>query len=125
MNDMQRGEAVMREVLGDDYWERRVESTTDFNGPLRDLSTTTAYANVWTREGLDRKTRSLLCLAMLTALNRPHELRIHLRGAVNNGCTPLEIRETLLHSALYCGIPAALDSTRIAQQYLEERGLID
>ena len=122
--DRERGDAMLRRVFGDDYVAKRVETTTDFNGPLRDLSVTAAYGTVWPRDGLDPRTRSLLCLAMLTALNRPHELLIHLRGAVNNGCTVTEIRETFLHAALYCGIPAALDSTRVAEQYLTERGLL-
>jgi 4-carboxymuconolactone decarboxylase len=124
VDDMERGEVVMRGILGDDYWEQRVRSTTAFNQPLRDLSTTAAYANVWSRPGLEPRVRSLLCLGMLTALNRPDELRIHLRGAVNNGCTVDDIRETLLHAAIYCGIPAANDSTRVAEQFLTERGLL-
>lgn len=124
MNDLAKGERMMRRVLGDPYWDRRQQSMSDFNAPLREMSQATAYGNIWCREGLDLKVRSLLCLAMLTALNRPTELIMHLEGALNNGCTVTEIRETLLQTSLYCGIPAALDSTKIAETFLRDKGLI-
>lgn len=124
MTELQAGETMMRRVLGDEYWDRRVASTNEFNAPLRALSQSAAYGNVWSREGLAPNVRSLLCLAMLTALNRQHELEMHLVGAVNNGCSAHEIRETLLQTAIYCGIPAALDSTRVAEQFLRAKGMI-
>jgi 4-carboxymuconolactone decarboxylase len=121
----EQGRNLMREILGETYFDARERSTSDFNAPLRQLSEESAYGFVWNRLGLDRRTRSLLCLAMLTALNRPEELGMHLQGALNNGATVEEIRETLLQTAIYCGIPAAIDSTRAAEQFLRGQGLID
>ena len=114
------GRQVMREVLGAPYCERRDASTNDFNAPIRRLSEEFAYGSLWTRPGLDRKTRSLVTLGMLTALNRPHEMAIHLEGAVNNGCSAEEIRETLTHTVAYCGFPAAIDAFRTAKKVLQE-----
>lgn len=118
-----QGRARMREVLGDAYCDARDRSQSEFNAPLRQLSEEAAYGFVWGRPGLDRRTRSLLCLAMITALNRPHELRMHLQGAINNGATVEEIRETLLQTAIYCGLPAAIDSTRAAEEFLNAQAL--
>lgn len=118
------GRDVMEEVLGAPYLARRDASTNDFNGPIRRLSEEFAYAALWTRSGLDRKTRSLVTLGMLTALNRPHELTIHLEGAINNGCTVEEIRECLTHTVAYCGFPAAIDSLRVAESLLREKGML-
>jgi 4-carboxymuconolactone decarboxylase len=109
-----RGDELRRAVLGDEYVERSRERATEFTAPLQELVTEYCWGTVWSRPGLELKTRSLLNLAMLTALNRPHELRVHVRGALNNGCTPDEIRETLLQAAVYCGLPAALDAFRTA-----------
>lgn len=120
----ERGREVMREVLGAPYVARRDASTNDFNAPIRQLSEEFAYAALWTRAGLDRRTRSLITLGMLTALNRPHELAIHLEGAVNNGCTVEEIRECLTHTVAYCGFPAAIDSLRAAEAFLREKKLL-
>ncbi|MCM5571218.1 carboxymuconolactone decarboxylase family protein [Burkholderiaceae bacterium FT117] len=116
------GRAVMREVLGADYVERRDGSTTALNAAVRGLSEEFAYATLWTRPDLDRRVRSLVTLGMLCALNRPHELRIHLVGALNNGCSPEEIREVFTHSVAYCGFPAAIDALRIAEDVLSEHG---
>ncbi len=118
------GRKILGEVLGAEYLERRDASTTAFNAPLRAFSETAAFGMVWSRPGLERKFRSLLCLAMLTALNRPHELEMHLASALNNGATVEEIRETLLHTVPYCGIPATLDAIRVAERVLTERGLL-
>lgn len=118
------GREVMREVLGAPYVAKRDTTTNDFNAPIRRLSEEFAYATLWTREGLDRKTRSLVTLGMLTALNRPHELAIHLEGAVNNGCTVEEIRECLTHTVAYCGFPAAIDSLRAAESFLRDKGML-
>ena len=115
-----RGLAVRKEVLGEEYVNRSLESADDFNRDMQTLTTSYCWGEIWTRPGLDRKTRSLLNLAMLTALNRPHEVRIHVRGALNNGVTREEIREVFLQAAIYCGVPAAIDSFRIARSVFEE-----
>ena len=114
----ERGLATRREVLGAEYVDRALGQATDFTAPLQELITEYCWGAVWNREGLDRRTRSLLNLAMLSALNRPHELAGHVRGAVNNGCTEVEIREALLQAAVYCGLPAALDAFRVADRVL-------
>ncbi|MCP5149704.1 MAG: carboxymuconolactone decarboxylase family protein [Ectothiorhodospiraceae bacterium] len=118
-----RGRKVLAEVLGDDYLAQRDARTNTFNAPLREFSEVAAFGTLWSRPGLPRKTRSMLCLAMLTALNRPHELRMHLASALNNGCTVEEIQEVLLHTVAYCGIPATLDAFNVAEAFLRERGL--
>ncbi|MFM8678723.1 MAG: carboxymuconolactone decarboxylase family protein [Alphaproteobacteria bacterium] len=120
--DYERGLAKRKAVLGDDYVEKALASADDFSRPLQDLVTSFSWGQVWTREELPARTRSLVNLAMLAALNRPHELRIHLRGAVNNGCTNDEIREVLLQTAVYCGFPAAIDAFRAAREVLVELG---
>jgi len=117
-----QGRQRMRQILGDDYCDARDRSTNSFNEGLRQLSEESAYGFIWGREGLDARTRSMLCLAILTAINRPHELRMHLEGALNNGVTVEEIRETLLHTAVYCGLPAAIDSVRVAEEFLRAKG---
>ena len=114
----ERGLATRREVLGAEYVDRALGQATDFTAPMQELVTEYCWDAIWNREGLDRRTRSLLNLAMLTALNRPHELAGHVRGAVNNGCTEVEIREVLLQAAVYCGLPAALDAFRVADLVL-------
>jgi 4-carboxymuconolactone decarboxylase len=116
------GRAVLREVLGGAYLDRRDATTNDFNAPVRRLSEEFAYATLWTRPVLDRKARSLVTIAMLCALNRPHELRIHLVGALNNGCSAEEIREVFTHAVAYCGFPAAIDALRTAEEVLKEHG---
>ena len=116
------GRSIMREVLGEAYLQQRDASTNSFNAPLRRFSEENAFGDIWARPGLERKTRSLLCLAMLTALNRPHEIRIHVNSALNNGCSVEEIQETLLQTVLYCSIQAAIDSVRVAEDVLRERG---
>jgi len=115
----EEGLAVRREVLGADYVNKSIASATDFNREFQELVTEYCWGKVWTRPGLDRKTRSLINVAMLTALNRPHEVALHLRGAINNGCTRDEIKEVLLQTAIYCGVPAAVDSFRVAREVLE------
>jgi len=115
----EEGLRVRREVLGAEYVDKAVASATDFNREFQELVTEYCWGKVWTRPGLDRKTRSLLNIAMLTALNRPHEVALHVRGALNNGCTRDDIKEVLLQTAIYCGVPAAVDSFRIAREVLE------
>jgi len=114
-----------REVLGAEHVDRALERATDFDRPLQDLVTRYCWGEVWTRPGLDRRTRSLLNLAMLTALDRPKELAGHVRGALTNCCTPGEISEVILQAAIYCGVPAAIDSSRVAREVLEEAGAME
>ncbi len=114
------GLQIRREVLGTVHVDRSLQQADDFSRPLQELITEYAWGGVWSRPGLPRTTRSMLNLAMLTALNRPHELALHIRGALNNGVTRDEIREVLLQTAIYCGAPAALDSVRVAQQIFAE-----
>ena len=114
------GLRTRREVLGHEYVDRALASATEFTEPIQKLVTEYCWGAVWSRDGIDRKTRSLLNLGMLTALNRPHELAAHVRGAVNNGCSAVEIREVLLQAAIYCGLPAALDAFRTAERALDE-----
>lgn len=116
----ERGLEVRREVLGAEHVDRSLRDASEFSGPMQQLVTEYCWGAVWSRDGLDRRTRSLLNLAMLTALNRGHELAVHVRGAVTNGCTKEEIRETLLQAAVYCGMPAGLESFRIAERVLQE-----
>jgi 4-carboxymuconolactone decarboxylase len=116
------GMEVRREVLGAEHVERSLESATAFGRPIQELVTEYCWGAIWARPGLDRRTRSLLNLGMLTALNRRHELTVHLRGALNNGVTPEEILEALLQAAVYCGVPAGMDAFRAAEAVLAEEG---
>lgn len=113
---------VRREVLGSEHVDRAVERTTDLTAPFQDFITRTAWGDVWSRPGLDRRTRSLITLAALTALGAHDELRLHVRAAVNNGLTDEEIGEVLLHTAVYAGVPAANSALAIAQEVLRELG---
>ena len=112
----EKGLKIRREVLGAAYVDRSVEAATDVTAPLQKLVTEWCWGEIWSRPGLDRRTRSFLNLAMLTALNRPHEIRLHVRGALNNGVTRDEIGEVVLQAAIYCGVPAALDTLRVANE---------
>lgn len=116
----EEGLKVRKEVLGEEYVEKSINNATDFNRPLQELVTEYCWGEIWTRPTLSKKTRSMLNLAMITALNRPNELKLHVRGAINNGLTKEEIREVLLQAAIYCGVPAAVDSFRVAQEVLNE-----
>ena len=115
-----RGLAVRREVLGDEHVDRSLRGATDFSAVAQEFVTEFCWGDVWTRPGLDRRTRSLINLAMLTALNRKHEFKVHVRGAINNGCTTEEIQETLLQTIAYCGAPAGLEAFREAQAVLDQ-----
>ena len=117
-----KGLAVRREVLGAAYVDEAIAKADELTRPLQDLVTEYCWGEIWTRPGLPRQTRSLINLAMLTALNRPHEVRLHVRGALNNGCTREEIMEVLLQTAIYCGVPAAIDSVRIARDVFDDAG---
>jgi 4-carboxymuconolactone decarboxylase len=114
------GLAVRKEVIGAEYVNKSLDAMTEFSRPIQELVTEYCWGVVWTSDGLERKTRSLLNLAMLTALNRPHEFGVHVRGALTNGATVSEIQETLLQTAIYVGVPAALESFRIADAILKE-----
>lgn len=115
-----RGLEVRSAVLGQSYADKAVQNTDDFTKPLQDLVTEYCWGAVWGRDELPRKTRSMLTLAMLAVLNRPQELRTHIRGALTNGVTREEIREVLLQVAIYAGVPAAVDSFRVARETLAE-----
>ena len=115
----QEGVQVRREVMGDAFVDRALNNATEFSQPLQEFVNEHAWGGVWNREGLDRKTRSLITLAALTALKCPQELKGHVRGALNNGCTVEEIREALLHCAVYAGVPAAIDAFRAAQEVID------
>ena len=118
-----QGLQTRREVLGAEYVDASIRNADDFNLPMQELVTQYCWGDVWNRPGLDRRTRSFLNLAMLTALNRPHELKLHVRGAINNGVTKDEIREVFLQAAIYCGVPAAIDSFRVAREAFKEMGI--
>jgi 4-carboxymuconolactone decarboxylase len=115
-----RGLAMRQQVLGNDYVAQSFASADDLNMPFQELATEFAWGSVWTRDGLSLRERSLLTLAMCIALNRPNEIKVHLRGAIRNGVTRIELRELLLHSFLYCGGPAALDAYQTVRAALPE-----
>lgn len=117
------GLEVRRAVLGAEHVDRSLEQASAFSRPMQELVTEYCWGAVWARPGLEHKTRSLLNIAMLTALDRPHELRLHLHGALNNGVTAKEIQEVLLQAAIYCGVPAAMDAFRVAEEVLAEHGI--
>jgi 4-carboxymuconolactone decarboxylase len=117
---LQRGLALRREVLGEQHVANSLAAATEFTRPIQEYITEACWGEVWTRPGLDRRTRSLVTLAMLTALNRMTEFGVHVRGARRNGCTELEIQEVLLQAAAYCGAPAALEAFRVAEKVLTE-----
>ncbi len=114
-----KGMLVRREVLGDEYVDKTKNSTTKFNKPMQDLVTENCWGEIWTREVIPRKTRSLITIATLAALKAPAELKTHVRGALRNGCTEEEIQEVLLQSAVYCGVPAGIDAFRAAKEAIE------
>ncbi|MDF0601266.1 carboxymuconolactone decarboxylase family protein [Psychromarinibacter sp. C21-152] len=116
------GLATRKAVLGDEYVEKSLANAGEFGWPLQKLTTEYCWNEIWNRPGLDRRARSLLNLGMIAALNRPHEFRIHVNGALNNGLSKEEIREAILQIAFYCGGPAALDANRILTEVLKERG---
>jgi 4-carboxymuconolactone decarboxylase len=120
----QDGLKVRKDVLGPQYVETAIENANDFNWPMQEFVTEYCWGTVWCRPGLDRKQRSMLNLAMLTALNRPHEIEVHVRGALRNGLTPEQIAEIFLQAAVYCGVPAAVDSFRVATKVMKEEGKV-
>jgi 4-carboxymuconolactone decarboxylase len=124
MEDIAVGERIMTELMGEAYMAKRQANRNRFNDVLQDYSAAVCFGRVWPRDGVDRKLRSIINLAMLTALNRPNQLRTHVEGALNNGCTLAEIQEILLQSAVYCGLPAAGDAFKVAEEVLTAKGLL-
>jgi len=124
MSSYEEGLEIRRAVLGADYVDAAIANADEFTRPLQELVTSYCWGDVWGRTELDRRTRSMLNLAMLTALGKPHELRLHVRGAITNGVTPTEIREVLLQTAIYCGVPAAIDASRTAHDELKQLGVL-
>ena len=120
MASFEKGLEVRKAVLGTEFVENSIRSADDFNLPLQELVTEYCWGAIWTREGLPRRIRSMINLAMLTALNRPHELKVHVQGALRNGVTREEIREVLLQATIYAGVPAGVDAFRIAREALKE-----
>ena len=116
----ERGMTVRREVLGDEHVDGAIERTTDFTADFQDVITRYAWGEIWSRPGLDRRTRSCITLTALVALGREEELAMHVRAALRIGLTPDEIKEVLLHSAIYCGVPAANGAFAVAQRVLDE-----
>lgn len=119
-----KGLKVRREVLGAEYVDRSIAAADDFSRPIQEYTTECCWGKIWTRPGLDRKTRSIINLAMLSALNRTHELKLHAKAAVqSNGLTKEEIAEVLLQVACYCGVPAGVDSFRSVREAFKEAGI--
>lgn len=119
----ERGLAIRKEVLGEAHVQKSLDAVSEFSRPIQELVTEYCWGEVWSREGIDRQTRSMLNLAMLTALNRSHELGVHVRGAITNGVTPAQIQEVLIQAAVYVKVPAALESFRVAERVLQEMGV--
>ncbi len=120
----QEGLQLRREVLGAEYVDKSIQGADEFMSAFQHMTTTWCWGYAWCRKGLPRKTRSMLNLAMLTALNRPNEIKLHVKGALANGVTVNEIKEILLHATVYCGIPAGLDAFKVAHQVLVDEGAI-
>ena len=121
MSDLfDKGLEIRSAVLGADYVDKSLATADDFNRPMQELTTEYCWGKVWGRPGLERKTRSMLNLAMITALNRPHELKLHVKGAIRNGVSKEEIAEIFLQAAIYCGVPAGIDSFRVAREAFQE-----
>ena len=119
----ERGLKTRRAVLGADYVDNSLAQADDFNWSMQQLTTESCWDEIWNRPGLDRRSRSILNLGMIAALNRPHEFKLHVRGAINNGLTKDELKEMFLQVGVYCGLPAALDCFRIAKEVFKEMGI--
>jgi 4-carboxymuconolactone decarboxylase len=117
--DFDKGLATRKQVMGEDFVAQAFDNATPFSLPMQHYITRNAWGDVWQRPGLDLKTRSLITVAMLTALGKQHELKGHVRGALNNGATPAELQEVLLHAAVYCGVPAAVEAFRTAASVVD------
>ena len=116
----EKGLGIRKEVLGADYVDRNINNVTDFNRHFQEMVTEYAWGGVWGDDALEKKTRSLINIAMLAALNRPQEFELHFRGAINNGCSKEELRTVLEQIAIYCGMPAGVEAFRIARRVLDD-----
>ena len=125
MDNREAGRKIMNELMGAGYVEGKDQRKNAFNGALFEYSEEVCFGRIWSRPGIDRKQRSLLNLAMLTALNRPAQLSHHVEAAITNGCSIEEIRETLLQAAVYCGLPSAGEAFRVAEEVLKAKGLLE
>ena len=121
----QAGRRIMNELMGDGYVEKKDQNKNSFNDVIHEYSEEVCFGRIWARDGIDRKQRSIINIAMLTALNRPNQLAHHVEGAISNGCTVGEIKEILLQAAVYCGLPAAGEAFRIAEGVLRAGGHLD
>ncbi len=119
------GRNIVRDLMGDEYMVRREKVKNGFNDVMQEYADEVCFGRVWARDGIDRKLRSILTIAMMVALNRPTQVRLHVEGALNNGTTPDEIKEILLHAAVYCGLPAAGEAFKVAEEVLKARGLLE
>jgi 4-carboxymuconolactone decarboxylase len=118
-NAYDKGLSTRKQVMGEAFVDNALSGVTDFTRPIQEHITAKAWGDVWQRPGIDLKTRSLITVAMLTALGKQHELKGHLRGALNNGATPAELQEVLLHAAVYCGVPTAVEAFRTAAEVID------
>ncbi|MCT9137579.1 carboxymuconolactone decarboxylase family protein [Streptomyces violarus] len=125
MDASESGRRILSELMGPDYVEKKDKKRNAFNEAIQQYSEEVCFGRIWARGGIDRKTRSIINIAMLTALNRPAQLSHHIEGALTNGCTVDELKEILLQSAVYCGLPAAGEAFRVAEEVLRSRGLLD
>jgi 4-carboxymuconolactone decarboxylase len=125
METKEIGRQILSELMGPEYVAGKDKKRNAFNAAIQEYSEEVCFGRTWSRPGIDRKLRSILNVVMLTALNRPNQLRNHLEGALNNGVTMDELREILLHTAVYCGLPAATESFRIAEEILKARKLVE
>ncbi len=119
--EYEKGLATRKQVMGEDFVANAFANATEFTQPMQQYITRNAWGDVWQREGLDRKTRSLITVAMLTALGKSHELKGHVRGALNNGASVTEIQEVLLHASIYCGVPTAVEGFRAAAEVIDAK----
>ena len=119
--ELQAGLATRRAVLGNEYVQAALDKATPFTAPLQEMVTRHAWGNTWQRQGIDLRTRSMITVSMLVALGRMHELKVHVRGALNNGVTPEELQEIFLHASVYCGYPATVDAFRSASEVVDAR----
>ncbi|MEU7305770.1 carboxymuconolactone decarboxylase family protein [Streptomyces sp. NPDC007206] len=125
MDASESGRRILSELMGPDYVEKKDKNRNAFNEAIQQYSEEVCFGRIWARDGIDRKQRSIINIAMLTALNRPAQLGHHIEGALTNGCTVDELKEILLQTAVYCGLPAAGEAFRVAEEVLRTRGLLD
>lgn len=125
MDRLEIGRQVLRELMGEEFLEKRDAKRNSFNAAVQDFSDEVCFGTIWSRPGIDRKMRSILNIAMLVALNRPNQLRSHVEGAINNGCTIDELQEIILHCAVYAGLPSAVEGFRVAEEVLRTKGMLE